>query len=614
MRTLLAVALAALALAGVTVAAAPRAEAGPVFVTRNGAAFDLGGQPFRFGGANNYYLHYKSQTMVDDVLNDASAMGLRVLRAWTFLECGGDRPNSDGGCSQGTDFWMQRWSNAENGPVYNTGPNGLQKLDHLLARANALGIKLILPLTNNWRDFGGMDQYVTWYGLQYHDQFYTDARIRQDYKDWAATLVNRVNSITGTRYRDDPAILSWELANEPRCINAALPTSGTCTADTLVSWASEMSTYLKSIDPNHLVSVGDEGFFDGNGCGTGSWPCTVTDGVDHRRLTALPTVDFGTYHLYPTHWSQTNAWGTTWIQRHNEIGTALGKPVVLEEFGITDQGARQSVYTEWLNTARTGGGDGFAVWILSGVEDNGQLYPDYDGFRVTYPSADATLLSQQAALLGGGPPPVDTTPPTQPGTPVASNVTSTGATLAWTPSTDSGGSGLAGYVVYREQGATDPVLAQPTSNGATLAGLTAATTYQVYVRARDGAGNLGPPSGTATFTTTPGGGTGTCRVTYTAANWGGGNGFTATVTIANTGTAPTSGWTLGFSFPAGQRLTAGWSATWAQAQGSAAVTATNLDWNRVINPGASVQIGFNGSFTGSNPAPTAFTLNGTTCS
>lgn len=200
----------ALVMAAVVATPAGEAHAGPVFVTRNGAGFDLGGQPFRFGGTNNYYLHYKSQAMVDDVFADAAAMNLKVIRAWSSLECGGDKPNSAGACSQGADYWMQRWSTAEGGPVHNTGPNGLQKLDYMLAKANQLGIKLILPLVNNWPDFGGMDQYVTWYGLQYHDQFYTDARIRQDYKDWFATLANRTNSITGVQYKNDPAIFSWE--------------------------------------------------------------------------------------------------------------------------------------------------------------------------------------------------------------------------------------------------------------------------------------------------------------------------------------------------------------------------------------------------------------------
>ncbi|SPL99349.1 Endo-1,4-beta-xylanase A precursor [[Actinomadura] parvosata subsp. kistnae] len=100
----------------------------------------------------------------------------------------------------------------------------------------------------------------------------------------------------------------------------------------------------------------------------------------------------------------------------------------------------------------------------------------------------------------------DTTPPTTPGTPVAANVTATSATLTWTASTDQGGSGLAGYNVYREQGATDPQLGQSATNSITLTGLTAETEYQVYVRARDGAGNLSANSAIVTFTTTSTGG------------------------------------------------------------------------------------------------------------
>ncbi|MBT2224822.1 fibronectin type III domain-containing protein [Nonomuraea sp. NEAU-A123] len=99
----------------------------------------------------------------------------------------------------------------------------------------------------------------------------------------------------------------------------------------------------------------------------------------------------------------------------------------------------------------------------------------------------------------------DTTPPSTPGTPAASNVTATSATLTWAASTDQGGSGLAGYNVYREQGATDPQLGQSTTNSITLTGLTANTQYQVYVRARDGAGNLSGNSQLVTFTTTTGG-------------------------------------------------------------------------------------------------------------
>ncbi|MBB2909259.1 hypothetical protein FHS43_000505 [Streptosporangium becharense] len=100
-----------------------------------------------------------------------------------------------------------------------------------------------------------------------------------------------------------------------------------------------------------------------------------------------------------------------------------------------------------------------------------------------------------------------------------------------------------------------------------------------------------------------------CDVTYTTNDWQGG--FTAGVSIKNLGD-PLNGWTLGFDFPAGtQKVLQGWSATWSQSGQS--VTAKNLDWNGNLATGASTSIGFNGSWSGSNPKPTGFTINGTAC-
>ncbi|MEV0429207.1 cellulase family glycosylhydrolase [Micromonospora sp. NPDC050495] len=100
-----------------------------------------------------------------------------------------------------------------------------------------------------------------------------------------------------------------------------------------------------------------------------------------------------------------------------------------------------------------------------------------------------------------------------------------------------------------------------------------------------------------------------CAVTYTTNSWPGG--FTANLTIQNLGD-PVSAWALGFTFPdSGQRVTQGWSATWQQS--GSAVTAQNMSYNGALGSGASTTIGFNGAWTTANPAPTAFTLNGTTC-
>ncbi|MCZ7437848.1 cellulase family glycosylhydrolase [Micromonospora sp. WMMC241] len=100
-----------------------------------------------------------------------------------------------------------------------------------------------------------------------------------------------------------------------------------------------------------------------------------------------------------------------------------------------------------------------------------------------------------------------------------------------------------------------------------------------------------------------------CAVTYTTNSWQGG--FTANLTIKNLGD-PVNNWTLGFTFPdGGQRLVQGWSATWQQS--GSAVTGRSLDYNGSLGTGASTTVGFNGSWTGSNPNPTSFTLNGTVC-
>jgi endoglucanase len=81
--------------------------------------------------------------------------------------------------------------------------------------------------------------------------------------------------------------------------------------------------------------------------------------------------------------------------------------------------------------------------------------------------------------------------------------------------------------------------------------------------------------------------------------------------VTNTGTTAWTTWALKFSFPGNQKVTQGWSATWSQSGPD--VTATAMPWNASVAAGKSVSIGFNGSYTGSNPNPAAFTVNGKAC-
>jgi hypothetical protein len=118
----------------------------------------------------------------------------------------------------------------------------------------------------------------------------------------------------------------------------------------------------------------------------------------------------------------------------------------------------------------------------------------------------------------------------------------------------------------------------------------------------------GGPTGQPT-TPPPSGGQTACRITYGTNVWS--NGFTANVTVANSGSAPINGWTLGFTLPGGQSITGSWNATVSGASG--AITARNVAYNGSIPAGGNTSFGFQGTYSGSFAAPGTFTLNGSTC-
>ncbi|MEV5746145.1 cellulose binding domain-containing protein [Microbispora rosea] len=118
------------------------------------------------------------------------------------------------------------------------------------------------------------------------------------------------------------------------------------------------------------------------------------------------------------------------------------------------------------------------------------------------------------------------------------------------------------------------------------------------------------PSPSTSPSASPSGGTGTGpRVAYTMNSWDGG--FTAAISITNTGTSTIDGWTLSFTLPSGQSITSGWNATYSPSSGQ--VSARNVSYNGTIAPGATVDIGFQATHTGNTAKPTAFTLNGVPC-
>lgn len=371
------------------------------FVLRRGNLFFHRGRQFRVAGANNYYPMYVSKQMVDDLLTKAAANQFNVFRLWGFIDIGAlDGTGTIRQPPNGVYFHF--WNGTA--PDFNDGENGLQHLDYVIFRAGQLGLKLIIPFVNNWNDFGGMDQYVRWLSLsegsgQFHDQFYTDPTIRGWYHDWISHMLNHTNFYTGVKYKDDATIMGWDLANEPRCLAAGVyPTSGTCNTQTLINWADEVSTFIKTIDRRHLLSAGDEGFYCDDPASS-DFTINCSQGVDSFALASLPNIDSMSYHLYPELWGKDAAFGVQWIERHIRDSHRLHDRGVLGEFGFLNKAQRNPVYRQWTETVLKDSGAGALYWMLADKQDDGTLYPDFDGFTVYCPSPVCTAFTNFARLL-----------------------------------------------------------------------------------------------------------------------------------------------------------------------------------------------------------------------
>jgi mannan endo-1,4-beta-mannosidase len=371
---------------------------GPDLVRIRGGQFDLAGSRFAVTGANNYYAGYATGRMRANALAAAGSFGFNVLRSWAFLDCAVTTPTVPEKTWRGTYF--QAGEAGSSAPRVNEQGDGLMCLDHLIADAHEAGIRLILPLVNYWTDFGGMDQYVQWFGGGPRDRFYRDAAVRAAYQSYVQRVLTRRNTITNRLYCDEPAILAWELANEPEC-----DTADGCAV--LLEWLRTMSAWVRRCDPNHLIAAGDQGYFRG---GSGDL-YNGSHGVDCAAFLRLPDIDFGTFHLYPQGWNQTDPirFGIEWIDRHLQAGRDAGKPVVMEEYGMSvgpgglpSALARDFVYRCWLREIIARGGAGDLGWMIAGDDDStGAPYPDYDHFTFYTPADIPSIRDHVLQMIDG---------------------------------------------------------------------------------------------------------------------------------------------------------------------------------------------------------------------
>ena len=310
------------------------------FVQRRQHQFFLQGKPYYFVGANYWYSTYLP-------LQADKAKGIdRLRKELDFLSHRGVTNLRVLAAAEGTGqiHGVQRVKHPLQTSKGVFDEEQLKGLDVLLSEMAKRNLKAVVFLSNNWEWSGGFLQYLNWNGLiadstlrrrltwdehrDFVSKFYSCKPCVNDYLKQVKLIVSRTNSVTGTRYTDDPAIMSWELANEPRPMRPAAN-------DAYKKWISQTAAFIKSLDKNHLVTVGHEGEM-----------ATDMDMDLFKQVHADKNVDYATIHIWPKNWgwfrgeeiekdyASVKAKTLDYIRRHAAIAGQLNKPLVVEEFGL----------------------------------------------------------------------------------------------------------------------------------------------------------------------------------------------------------------------------------------------------------------------------------------
>jgi mannan endo-1,4-beta-mannosidase len=354
------------------------------FVRQRGGRFFIGQKPFRFVGANVAIMYRdEDRERMPETLRQAAQLGIKVVRVWAFGEGG---PND---VKPMTDFadWPRHHSFRLAPGQWNE--DAFVHLDKVIAEAAKNNVYVQLCLTNWWRDTGGVTQYLRWAGINdaaddsykfgiNNDKailFYTNPETRRLYREHLEKLATRRNTITGVLYRDDPTIFGWELMNEAQVITGRWAERR--------AWFAEMSAYLKSLDPNHMIAPGAWGYR------------TSSERREWLADHAIPTIDYCDVHNYPRddHDSFVDSPGALkeFIENRAAAAFSLRKPLVLGEFGMGVEGHNSASQIEWYRALFEGnaraGAAGAMFWILT---------PDARrGYGITYATPrDKELLNE----------------------------------------------------------------------------------------------------------------------------------------------------------------------------------------------------------------------------
>ena len=323
------------------------ADDGDGFVSVVDGVFKSGEEsPLYYIGTNFWYgpilasdTEYGDNARLTAELDTLKHLGIENLRVLVGV---------DG--SYGTDVKVQ--------PALQTAPGVydeklLEGLDRFMAELGKRNMKAVLYLTNSWEWSGGFGQYLEWAGegdvvlpvrdgwnpfTEYTSRFMFNEKAKSMLADHIRKIVSRVNTVTGRPYSEDPAIFSWQIANEPRCFSSS-PENKKAFAD----WVWSTAALIKSLDQNHMVSTGSEGYY---GC--------EFDMDLFEKIHSCPDVDYLNMHIWPYNWKwvgketlesgldEAIAKTDKYIDAHIEVAERCGKPIVLEEFGWPRDGVSYS--------------------------------------------------------------------------------------------------------------------------------------------------------------------------------------------------------------------------------------------------------------------------------
>jgi mannan endo-1,4-beta-mannosidase len=394
------------------------------FITRSGDKLMEGQQEYRFISFNIPNLHIVEDNMrfeatnewrfpnefeIVDALATVKHLGGRVTRIYVLSICRKEGPNPI--------------------PCHVKRPGefneeAFRALDKVLEVANRIGVRVIIPLVDNWKWWGGIEQYAEYRGKS-AAEFWTDRGVIEDFKKTVQFVINRRNTLTGTLYKDDKAILAWETGNE---------------LYSPYSWTREIAAQIKSLDSNHLVL---DGFYLGN---REIQPEALDD----------PNIDIVSSHHYPGPNKGAAEMAADIARFRQQI---VGKKAYIEgELGFIPVAGMERV----LDTVIRQGVSGALGWSLRFHNRDGGFYwhsePAGGGLYKAYhypgfPSGDAyeerallKLMRAKAYEIRGMPEP----PPEVPSAPALLPISSVAA-ISW-----QGSVGASGYDVERSASSEGP--------------------------------------------------------------------------------------------------------------------------------------------------------------